>query len=224
MTDAPLPFALVVTDDPALVARARPVLERAGLGVEAVGVGRGARRVLDERRPALVLFDADPADDDTLGHLRALHEAHPEVPVVAVVDEVRPARAADVLHAGAGHLAEKPVHLDRLAACVADVLDAAGRAGHARAAFDAHVARAREALADRRVAAAAAHARAALGCDGTRPEPFNVLGIVAQLHLDLAAAQRLYRAALALDDRFEPARKNLLALSAFPKKLSVFET
>ena len=223
MPDAPLPFVLVVTDDPALVAQTTPLFARAGLDAEAVEIGRGALRTLDARRPALVAFDADPADDDTLGDLEALHEAHPEVPVIAFVDDLPPERAADVLHAGAAHLLQKPVHPDRLLARVAAVLDAAGRAGRARTQFDDHVGRARVALGERRVAAAEAHARAALGCDGTRPEPFNVLGIVAQLRMDLPAAQRLYRAALALDDRFEPARRNLIALSAFPKKLSAFE-
>ena len=50
-----------------------------------------------------------------------------------------------------------------------------------------------------------------------------MLGVVAQLRLALPDAQRLYRTALALDDRFAPARANLVNITGFPKRLSAFE-
>ena len=75
----------------------------------------------------------------------------------------------------------------------------------------------------RRLDAAHAHARRALALDPLLPAAFNVLGVVAQLRLCIDDAQRLYRTALALDDRYGPARANLVNLTGFPKKLSAFE-
>ena len=107
--------------------------------------------------------------------------------------------------------------------CIRDRLDVHQRAAETEARVARRLKRAHDALAARRLEAAHAHARRALALDPLVPAAFNVLGVVAQLRLCLDDAQRLYRTALALNDRYEPARTNLVNLTGFPKHLSVFE-
>jgi DNA-binding response OmpR family regulator len=49
----------------------------------------------------------------------------------------------------------------------------------------------------------------AIYVDTSRPDAFNFLGVLLELQNDRLAAQKYYRAALALDPTFEPAQKNL---------------
>jgi len=51
--------------------------------------------------------------------------------------------------------------------------------------------------------------RRAMLADVTRPETFNVLGVLMEIRRDRLQAQRFYRAALALDPAYRPARNNL---------------
>lgn len=52
-------------------------------------------------------------------------------------------------------------------------------------------------------------AKKAIVTEPTRPEAFNILGIVMEIRNDQSQAQMYYRAALAFDPTYDPARKNL---------------
>jgi tetratricopeptide (TPR) repeat protein len=51
--------------------------------------------------------------------------------------------------------------------------------------------------------------RKAIGVDSSRAEAFNLLGIALELEGKRLDAQKHYRAAIALDPTYEPARRNL---------------
>lgn len=194
-----------------------------GLTVEAVRDGTQALQRLDAQPFALVLVEqAMPAVNER-GLLRGLQAMHPETSFVAYVDAgLDPEEAAAYIHAGAAHVLSKPVTPERLRTRVAEILNVEARRRDHADRFRHHLHAAHLALEGRQLVAASEHARKALSYEGTRPEPFNVLGVVAQLSMDLAGAQRLYRVALALDPQFAPARDNLRAISGFPKKVSLF--
>ena len=65
------------------------------------------------------------------------------------------------------------------------------------------------ALKDWKVEEAEALAKKAIAEEHTRPEAFNILGIVMEIRNDQYQAQTYYRAALAFDPAYDPARKNL---------------
>jgi DNA-binding response OmpR family regulator len=58
-------------------------------------------------------------------------------------------------------------------------------------------------------AVAASWAQRAIFVDTSRPDAYNFLGVLLELQNKRLAAQKYYRAALALDPTFEPAQKNL---------------
>jgi Tfp pilus assembly protein PilF len=106
---------------------------------------------------------------------------------------------------------------------VAQTLDREAQTHLSTARYEDHIQQAKKSLKARRLEAALEHAKQALALNPSQPVPFNIMGIVMQLKMQVSEAQKYYRSALALDDAYAPARNNLEALSGFPKKLSQFE-
>lgn len=52
-------------------------------------------------------------------------------------------------------------------------------------------------------------AKKAIAAEHTRPEAYNILGIVMEIRNDQCQAQTYYRVALAFDPTYDPARNNL---------------
>lgn len=220
----PVSAVLVVIDDAEMRAASVAALaEIPHLDVEAVSDGREALARLNQKAFALALVEQAMPSANERGLLRGLRALHPETAFVAYVEgDLDPEIAAEYIHAGASHLLAHPVTPERLRARVAEMLDAEARVNDRADRFRHHLHAAHLALEERQLAAVSAHARKALSYEGARPEPFNLLGIVAQLSMHLTEAQRLYRTALALDPNYGPARDNLRSISSFPKKLSLF--
>lgn len=171
---------------------------------------------------ALVLCDLRMPRADGMDVLRAAADHCPDVPVVLITAHGDVETAVQAMQAGAAGFVEKPFTPDQIRAVAARHLDREVQDREAAETFEAHLRRAREAVGDRRLEAAQEHARQALALRPDRPDPFNVLGVVAQLQMDVAEAQRYFRSALALDDAYGPARRNLENLSGFPKRLGQF--
>jgi lipoprotein NlpI len=57
--------------------------------------------------------------------------------------------------------------------------------------------------------AAQEHIRQAIAADSSKPEAFNLLGVLLEMSDDRLGAQKQYRAALALDPTYKPADENL---------------
>jgi tetratricopeptide (TPR) repeat protein len=79
--------------------------------------------------------------------------------------------------------------------------------------YDSFIELAKRSINQRYFDAAVEHVKKAISVDPTRPEAFNLLGILMEVHNDYAKAQEQYRAALALDPTYEPAQKNLNRLT-----------
>jgi len=133
--------------------------------------------------------------------------------------------AVKAIQTGAKHFIEKPFDVDEMRALVVQTLqrDTDDRK-QALKVYEHIITRARIALKERRLDGALEHAKTALTVVSDRPEAFNIMGIVHQLRRRVTEAQRLYRSALALDDSYEPARRNLENISGYPKLLGKYET
>jgi len=135
---------------------------------------------------------------------------------MALVDRVGPEQMADLMQAGVTTVVEKPVSAERLMLRVADALGPRVPTQSPTEQFNEHLTLAWQAMSNRQLDVASAHARRALALNGSRPEPFNLLGMIAQLRNDVAQAQSYYRTALALNSHYDPARQNLAMLTATP--------
>ncbi|WP_245824439.1 ATP-binding protein [Sphingomonas azotifigens] len=115
--------ALVVEDDPASAAMLQTYLEGRGLVVTRVGDGLAAVNAARLAWPRLILMDLKLPVMGGADAIRRL-KADPvlrDVPVVATSGMTGPAAEAEVLAAGAVQLLAKPIDLDALGACLAQL-------------------------------------------------------------------------------------------------------
>lgn len=68
---------------------------------------------------------------------------------------------------------------------------------------------AKKGIKKRQFAKAREYLQKAVGMDTTKPEAFNLLGIILEMQDEVLEAQKQYRAALALDSTYKPAQDNL---------------
>ena len=213
---------VLVADDERNIRLALAETLRSAATVDETADGREAIEKLTAGTYDLVLCDLKMPRADGMEVLRAAAERCPGVPVVMITAHGDVETAVEAMQAGAAGFVQKPFTPDQIRAVAARHLDRAAHEQEAAEDYEAHLQRAREATDERRLDAALGHARQAVALRPDRPEPFNVLGVVAQLQMDVAEAQRYFRSALALDDAYGPARKNLENLSGFPKRLGQF--
>lgn len=88
-------------------------------------------------------------------------------------------------------------------------LGAVAAAGTGRAEYNQQLGLALQLLGSWRLDDAGEALKLAVGLEPARPEAFNLLGVVADLGGRSVQAERYFRASLALDPRFPPARHNL---------------
>lgn len=215
---------LVVDDEANIRLTLTEMLEAMGIEAVAVTSGREALAALTSRDGSpfdLVLLDLRMPGMGGMEVLRDAAVRVPGVPFVVVTAHGDVETAVEAMQAGAAGFVEKPFTPAEIRAVVQSHLGTEPEAREA-ARFADHVGHAREAIGERRLEAALEHARMAVALRPARPEPFNLMGVVMQLRMDVAEAQRYFRSALALDDTYEPARQNLENLSGFPKRLSQF--
>ena len=213
---------LVVDDEKNIRLALAETLDGLGVSVDQAADGEEALDKLAAAGYDLVLCDLKMPHVDGMGVLRGAAAHCPDVPIVMITAHGDVETAVEAMQAGAAGFLEKPFTPDQIRSIAARHLDQEAHDEQASASYDAHLGQARQAVEDRRLDAALGHARQAIALRPDRPEPFNVLGVVAQLQMDVPDAQRYFRSALALDDAYGPARQNLENLSGFPKRLGQF--
>jgi Tfp pilus assembly protein PilF len=104
---------------------------------------------------------------------------------------------------------QKPFSLEQIRSLVRAEMDEDQRTQRTAGDYDAHLDRARELIREGHVSAAEEHVAHAIHADRSRPDAYNVAGVVALLRGDRPAAQRQWRIALTHDPAYAPAQKNL---------------
>ena len=214
---------LIVDDEENIRLTLREALASMNVQVEAAKNGQDALSIPDERPYDLVLVDLRMPGLSGMEVLREVTRRSPDTSVIIITAHGDVETAVEAMLAGAANFIEKPFTPHEIRTLVARTLDRDVQALTSTARYEDHIQQAKESLKARRLEAALEHAKQALALNPSQPVPFNIMGVVMQLKMQVSEAQKYYRSALALDDAYAPARKNLEALSGFPKKLSQFE-
>jgi DNA-binding response OmpR family regulator len=199
---------LVVDDEKNVRLTLAEALAGARYPVDAVASGEEALARLDAREYALVLLDLRLPGMDGLDVLKEIERRRPDVPVVILTAHGTVDAAVTAVKAGARRFMLKPFTVEEIRAVAAEVLDVEAEAAVERKAYEDHVEEARQSLRDGHVTAALQHARSAINFDPTRPEAFNVMGIVSQVSGRIRDAHRYYDTALAIAPSYRPALRN----------------
>jgi len=200
---------LIVDDEKNVRLTLVQALETLGLDCDTAINGEEALVKLAQRPFGLILLDLKMPGMDGIEVLRRLRHARPDIRVLIITAHGTIDSAVEAMKLGAVDFIQKPFAPKEIRALVTKVLDRDTLQAARAEGYHSHVELAKKAIAERQFEAAQEHIRQAIAADSTKPEAFNLLGVLCEINDDKLEAHKNYRAALALDPTYRPADQNL---------------
>jgi len=201
---------LVVDDEKNIRVTLAQCLADAGHEVDLAVSGEHALEKLEAGEYDLVLLDIKLPDLDGVEVLRRIKHRRPDQAVVMITAYGTIETAVETMKLGALDYLQKPFTPEEIRNVVATVLARQQVSeDEAQQSFQAALEYAKGCLNRARPEEAVPHLKRAVSLNPDNPEPYNLLGLVAELRGDLLEALKMYRAALAVDPSYRPALANL---------------
>jgi len=205
---------LIVDDEKNIRLTMSQALEPLGYKIGTAINGEDALHQLEEDAFGLVLLDLKMPGMDGMEVLRRLVELRPDIRVIMVTAHGSIENAVEAMKLGAVDFIQKPFAPKELRDIVVEVMNR-GKVEAAQALdYEAHLALVKRSINDRHFEAARAHARQAIAADPSRPEAFNLLGVLQEMSGEHEEAMKRYRVAVDLDPTYQPAWQNLTRSTA----------
>lgn len=205
---------LIVDDEDHVRLSLKQVLEDAGYHVTTAEDGPVALDHLEESPCDLVLLDLRMPELSGRDVLDAIKDRRPDLPVAIVTAHGTVDEAVELIREGAENFIHKPFTPEQIRTTVAQAL--AEEPSAPKGAYGEHIENARATIRGGEYEQARQHVQEAFAIDATRPEAFNLLGVLMQLENKYQEAQRYYQSALALQPGYEPAVHNRDNVSRSP--------
>jgi DNA-binding NtrC family response regulator len=171
--------------------------------------GEDALKRLEERDFGLILLDLKMPGMDGLEVLRRVVELRPDIRVIIISAHGTIENAVEAMKLGAVDFIQKPFAPQELRDVVMKVLDREKVEAAHISDYESHLELVKRCMNDRHFEAAVEHVRQAIGADPSRPEAFNLLGVLHEIGGNHEEAMKNYRVAVDLDPTYEPAWQNL---------------
>jgi DNA-binding response OmpR family regulator len=204
---------LVVDDEKNIRLTMSKALESFEVEIGSAVNGEEALKKIEEKDYGVILLDLKLPGMDGMEVLRKVREIRPDINVIIVTAYGTIDSAVEAMKLGAVDYIQKPFAPKEIRELVTKVMDREKIDEKKVADYASFIELAKKSIGQRHFDAAVEHVRKAISLDPTRPEAFNLLGVLMEVHRDYVEAQEQYRAALALDATYEPARKNLNRLT-----------
>lgn len=211
---------LIVDDEKNIRLTVGRALEPLGYETDTAVNGEEALQILDEDNPyALVLLDLRMPGISGMDVLQHIAEHYPETHVVIISAHGTVENAVEAMKLGAVDFIQKPFTPQEIRDIVSGVLERGelSEREHAMLDYASRLELARHYASTRQLERAMEHVRSAIGMDPSRPEAFNVLGVLHELRGDRVEANKYYRAAIDLDPTYQPAHTNLSRSTQSPR-------
>ena len=175
--------------------------------------GEEALAKLKEKDFGLILLDLKMPGMDGMEVLRRLREIRPDIKVIIITAYGTIDSAVEAMKLGAVDFIQKPFVPKEIRGMVSRVIDREKLDEQKAKDYASYFELAKRSIGNRYFEAAIEHVKKAISLDPSRPEAFNLLGILQEIHGDSSEAIQHYRAALSLDPTYETAKKNLTRLT-----------
>ena len=200
---------LIVDDEKNIRMTLSQSLESLGMETDMAGNGEEALAKLKEKDFGLILLDIRMPGMDGMEVLRQVREVRPDIRIIMITAYGTIESAVEAMKLGAVDFLQKPFDPAEIRELVSRVLNREKLDEQKGGDYSSTLELAKRCIGDRHFDGAVEHVRRAIYVDPSRPEAFNLLGALMEIHGDRVEAQKNYRAALSLDASYEPAIKNL---------------
>lgn len=200
---------LIVDDEKNIRLTMAQALQPLGYEVKTAVNGEDALNQLETDDVGLILLDLKMPGLDGLEVLRRVVTLRPDIRIILISAHGTVEHAVEAMRLGAVDFIQKPFVPKELRELVTRVLDRHKLEATQTADYEAHLELIKRCMNERHFEAAAEHARQAIGADPTRPEAFNLFGILYELAGHHEEAMKQYRVAVDLDPTYRPAWQNL---------------
>jgi DNA-binding NtrC family response regulator len=208
---------LVVDDEKNIRLTLSQALESLGLESDTATNGEEALDKLTKKEFGLILLDLKMPGMDGMEVLRQLRTIRPDIRVIIITAYGTVESAVEAIKLGAVDFVQKPFAPGEIRKLVSQVLDREKIEEQKAVDYTSHIELAKRCATDRHFDAAVEHARKAISLDHTRPEAFNLLGVLMEVRHNFLEAHKYYRAALELDPTYKPAIDNLSRSTKRPR-------
>ena len=209
------PKIFIVDDERTIRLTFRLALETDGYAVQEAATADEAMMGFQAEVYQLVILDLRIGDDSGLNVLAEMRQRGIQTPTLMITAYGSIRNAVRAMQLGAIDFLEKPIDPISLRRIVAEILDRhlpSDVQPEEPTAVGNLVREAKRLINLRDFAAAATCVTAALKIDDSRPEVYNLQGVLAEIGGDYDEARRAYGRAIRLDSHHEPAQQNMRRL------------
>ncbi|MBM7555757.1 sigma-54-dependent transcriptional regulator [Halanaerobacter jeridensis] len=165
----------------------------------------------------VVLLDMNLPGLDGMEVLKKIKEEDEEVKVIIITGYGSVETAVETMKVGAIDYLRKPFTPDEIKGIVKEVIERenAELKEEELNSYEDYLRYAKELINKQQFEKAKENLQQAVSLDTSKPEAFNLLGVIFEMQENVLEAQKKYRAALALDPTYKPAQDNLDRTSEF---------
>ncbi len=200
---------LIVDDEKNIRLTLSQALEVLGVKTDTAANGEEALNKLQGKEFHLILLDLKMPGMDGMEVLRQVSEIRPDIRIIIITAYGTVESAVEAMKLGAADFIQKPFTPEEIRELVSRVIDREKLDERRTVDCASSIELAKRCIGERHFDAAVEHVRKAISLDPSRPEGFNLLGVLMEMRGDRSEAQKNYRAALSLDPSYKPALENL---------------
>jgi len=200
---------LIIDDEKNILVTLAKCLSGAGYEVVTAESGEDGLRRFGEGGFDLVLLDMKMPGIDGMEVLRHIKKSAPQAIVIMMTAYGTISSAVEAMKLGAVDYLAKPFTPEEIRVTVRKALERHMITEEQTTTFDLALEYAKGCIVNRELDKAYRYLQKAVGAEPSHPESYNLIGCLLELKGQVSEAQKMYRAALALDPTYRPADQNL---------------
>jgi len=200
---------LIIDNDRGIKRTIRKSLDSGKFEIDQVLLGEEGIKKLERSNYDLIILDLNLSEIKGVQLLKQIRDKAPIIPVLITADFIGVDDAVKAAKLGAIDYLQKPYNPDDIKQEIDKIISREKISDEDIKDYEETLIKAKSAIKNRELSYAENILRNACLINNTRPEVFNLLGIIAGYRGDSKQAIKMYRAALDIDPTYKPAQENL---------------
>jgi len=206
---------LIIDDEAEMRKILRDALQKENYLIDTADNFRAVFKKIEQQEYDLILLDLKIPDIDGIEMLEKIREENIMTPLLIITDYGSIESNVKAMKLGAVDYLRKPCEPEEVKEQVAEILARKDIEDFDETDYEALILKAKEAINERKFDLAHSFLKRSIIMAEDHAEPFNLLGVIAEMKGDKERAMKMYRASLDIDPAYEPAQDNIERASQF---------